>query len=308
MSVTAASRPSSKPQRLAASFMSGAVFNLRAMFVAMSFGGAAAGCASAPSPLQPAQFGSVGVPNRGVLTGALELPASGAGYVRYRTRGQHHFGVPRLVRALERAAAGVQALAPGEPLVIGDLSARDGGRISGHNSHRTGRDVDLLYFATTPGGVPVRSPGFIPFEADGLAYDRVRSNFVRFDVDRVWLLIRGLLTDPEISVQFLFMSRPLETQVIDYAIARGEPLPLVYHAAATLTQPTDSLPHDDHLHVRVACTPEELLTGCSGGGPWWEWFPKLPPPPELHELEYLAIGSEDPLIEAPLPDTASASR
>ena len=32
-------------------------------------------------------------------------------------------------------------------------------------------------------------------------------------------------------------------------------------------QPGDSLPHDDHFHLRVACSPEEAQAGCSGGGP-----------------------------------------
>jgi hypothetical protein len=40
----------------------------------------ALGCARAPSPLAPQFGGSIGMPHRGVLTSAVELPAEGEGY------------------------------------------------------------------------------------------------------------------------------------------------------------------------------------------------------------------------------------
>ena len=53
--------------------------------------------------------------------------------------------------------------------MIGDLSGPSGGKIPGHRSHRSGRDADLLYFALTPAGEAVESPGFVRYGADGLA-------------------------------------------------------------------------------------------------------------------------------------------
>ena len=41
-----------------------------------------------------------------------------------------------------------------------------------------------------------------------------------------------------------------------------------------LAQPGDSAPHDDHFHVRVACTPAERVLGCQDGGPLWPWLDK----------------------------------
>ena len=137
------------------------------------------GCFSTPTPLAPGLHGSVGVPNRGVLTEAEELPVRGAGFVRYRPQGTHYFARPRLVHALQAAAATVLQQAPGgAPLYIGDLSAKTGGRIPGHDSHRSGRDVDLLFLVTTPSGAPVRSPGFVKFEGDGLASAAVKAEIV----------------------------------------------------------------------------------------------------------------------------------
>jgi penicillin-insensitive murein DD-endopeptidase len=264
-----------------------------------------AGCFSAPTPLAPGLAGSVGMPNHGVQTGAVELPSRGKGYQRYRPHGHNHWGRPRLVRALERIAAEIDAELPGSTLVIGDLAARDGGKIPGHASHRSGRDVDLLFYTSTPSGAPLPSPGFVRHEADGLAVVPESRDYVRLDVEREWLLVKKLLGDAELGVQFLFISRPLEALLVDYARARGEPLELIYRAQTVMLQPGDSLPHDDHLHVRIACSPEEIQAGCSGGGPYWEWLPPVPKSLELDEAQLEAIATDDPLDEAEAAPLAS---
>ena len=254
------------------------------------------GCFNTPTPLAPALHGTVGVPNRGVLTEAEELPASGSGFVRYRPQSSHYFGRPRLVHALEGAAAQVAREYPGgAPLAIGDLSARTGGRIPGHDSHRSGRDVDLLFFVTTPAGVPVPSPGFVRFESDGLAALPDSKDYVRFDVDREWWLLRSLLTSPDIDVQFMFVCTELEALLIDHARALGERPELIWRAETVMLQPSDSLRHDDHVHLRIACAPEEGVTGCSGGGPRWEWLAPYPAPASLSAADWAEIGREDPL-------------
>jgi penicillin-insensitive murein endopeptidase len=92
----------------------------------------------------------------------------------------------------------------------------------------------------------------------------------------------------------LFVSRDLEALLVDYARARGETPQLVWHAETMLLQPGDSAPHDDHFHVRLACTPAEAVTGCEGGGPQWEWLPSLPVLPSWTPEDLLAIGRDDP--------------
>jgi penicillin-insensitive murein DD-endopeptidase len=256
------------------------------------------GCFSAPSPLAPGLVGSVGMPNSGVQTGALELPTSGKGFERYRPVGRNHWGRPRLVQALSRIAAEVEEELPGGTLVIGDLGAKTGGQIPGHASHRSGRDVDLLFYALTPGGAPIASPGFVRFEADGLALVPDTGDYIRLDVAREWLLVKKLVTAPELGVQFLFVSRPIEALLTTYALARDEPLELVHHAQTVMLQPGDSLPHDDHLHLRIACSPEESQAGCSGGGPYWEWLPPLLPSQSESQALLDEIAADEPL--APL--------
>jgi penicillin-insensitive murein endopeptidase len=260
--------------------------------------GLSLGCSYTPTPLAPSLFGTVGSPAHGVLTSGLELPQQGPGYRWYTSTG-HHFGVPRLVNAVAKAAAAVDEERPGgAPLLVGDLSKRFGGRIAGHRTHRSGRDVDLLFYAETPGGASVRSPGFVQFGPDGLAFipaDRGGPKFVRLDVAREWLLIKTLLTDPDANVQWMFISSPLEALITEYARARGEELALVWHAESVMQQPADSLPHDDHLHLRTACTPEEMVVGCEGGGPYWPWLPPLLEPANDETDEALVLSLVVPM-------------
>ncbi len=257
--------------------------------------GVPSGCLSAPSPPAPGLSGSVGMPNLGVQTGAAELPRAGKGFVRYRPKGKNHWGRPRLVNALVRIAAEIEDELPGAVLVIGDLGAEAGGKIPGHASHRSGRDVDLLFYALTPAGAPLPSPGFIRYEGDGLALEPSSGDYLRLDVERQWLLIKKLVTAPEIGVQFMFISKPVEASLMAYARARGEPLELQDRAQTMMLQPGDSLPHDDHLHLRIACSPEEAQAGCSGGGPYWEWLPPLPASPAQSAALLDEIARDEPV-------------
>jgi len=243
------------------------------------------GCFGSPSPLAPGLRGPVGLPYHGVLTESAELPTAGAGFARYRPYGTRNYGTRGLVGAIERAAAEVDRQAPnGKRLLVGDLSARYGGKISGHASHRSGRDVDLLYYATTLGGVPVTSPGFIHFDTDGLARTQT-GEYLQLDVRRQWLLIRAFLTDPEVDVLWIFTSRDVEAFVTEYARSIGESTELLARAIRVMHQPRDSANHDDHLHIRVACTMLERSAGCEAGGPAWPW---------LHELD---MASYTPTLE-----------
>lgn len=270
----------------------------------LAFG--ANGCLGTPTPLAPNLHGSVGVPHHGVQTDSVELPIRGPGFVRFRPLGQYYSGNPRLVAAIQAAAATVAERLPGgAPLTIGDLSARRGGRIPGHNSHRTGRDVDLLWYVTTPAGAPVPSPGFIRVQSDGLAEIYESKQFLRLDVAREWLLVKTLLQSHAVAVQFMFVSHDVESLLIEYARARGEPLDLVWHAETVMLEPSDSAPHDDHLHLRIACSPEEAVNGCEGGGPYWEWLPELPALGPIDSQTLAQIANDDPLL--PTTETAAGA-
>ena len=258
------------------------------------------GCLGSPSPLAPALRGSIGVPHQGVVTGAASLKKRGEGYRLLRNNGVR-WGNPRLVSAIEHAAAAVVRERPaGSPLMVGDLSEQFGGEASGHRSHRTGRDADLLLYALTPGGVSVRSPGFVKFGPDGLSNTSDGKSFLRLDIERQWFLVRALITAPDANVQWLFVARWIEALIVEYARARGEDPELVWHAESALLQPGDSAAHDDHIHLRIACTPDEAIAGCLGGGPYWPWFaqpPQLAPARDA-ELAEAIVGDLQGLLAA----------
>ncbi|MBW2457104.1 MAG: penicillin-insensitive murein endopeptidase [Deltaproteobacteria bacterium] len=262
-------------------------------------------CFDAPTPLAPTIRGSVGVPHHGTLTDAKALPRQGPGFVRFRGDAIR-WGNPRLVEAIMAAAAEVEQARPGgAPLVIADLSAKRGGKIPRHRSHRNGRDLDLLFYVVTPNGRSVRNPGFIHFGHDGLAEaDRRAGTFLRLDVDRTWLLVKALTSNQGAQVQWLFVARWLEALLIEHARARGEDDELVWHAQNLLRQPGDSSAHDDHIHMRIACAPAELASGCRGGGYYWPWFPPVQPV-GLNDDELLAaLFDDEPPAKPPKPVVA----
>jgi len=252
---------------------------------------ATAACFGTPTPLAPGLAGSVGWPHHGVQTDAVELPASGVGFSRYRSQGGHHWGQPELVLGILAAAERVHSECPGgPPLVVGDLSARYGGKIARHHSHRTGRDVDLLWYLATPAGEPVVSSSFVRLDGQRPAWLPRRGPVV-LDSAREWALIKALLSSPYLEVQWLYASSSVEASVLAHARAIGDDPELIERAADALLEPADSLPHDDHLHLRIACSPQRSVAGCEGGGPAWSW---LSAPPELvpgsDELEWLGEG------------------
>ena len=230
------------------------------------------GCARAPSPLCPAWHGSIGSPNRGVLASGVQVSRNAEG-LRWLRDNDRHWGLPRFTGAIERAAASVAHERPGARLTVGDLSTpTGGGPLSPHFSHRSGVDADLLFYMTTLQGAPVDSPGFIHVGADGLAQDEGHGRWLRFDVEREWLLVKALLEDPQARIQWVFVSEVVEAMLLDWAIARGESPEIIGRAQSVMLQPNPGGVHDDHIHVRTSCSLEERVAGCETIGPQRPWL------------------------------------
>ena len=56
-------------------------------------------------------------------------------------------------------------------MLVGDLSSEQGGKLSGHTSHQSGRDADVGFYATDARGRAVELDHFVAFAADGRAKD-----------------------------------------------------------------------------------------------------------------------------------------
>ena len=92
------------------------------------------------------------------------------------------------------------------------------------------------------------------FGADGLARDEAHGRWLRFDVEREWLLVRALLEDPEARIQWIFVSDVVQAMLLEWALARGDSAETIQRAQTVMLQPNPGGVHDDHLHVRTTCS------------------------------------------------------
>jgi len=226
---------------------------------------------------------SYGAPNRGHLVGGVELPKRGPGYVLLRPTDRTRFGLPALVSLVQRAAADVAARHPGAaPLRVADLSSPRGGKHSRHASHRTGRDVDLLFYVTDASGRPAGNGGWPSIDrfglvhirgagADGDAASSAAGAPRFFDTARNWSLVRALLSDPEVPLRWIFCSRGIKARLLRFAASHERDADLLARAATILHQPSRGRPHDDHFHVRIACNAQQRSGGCRDYGDPWVW-------------------------------------
>jgi len=207
-----------------------------------------------------ARAASVGRPSHGALLGGVRLTADA--FLRVLPRQAQRcldWGTPRLVAAIKRAAHAVaRALPDFVPLAVGDLSRARGGPIRPYSrSHQSGRDADLAFFQLDRSGKPVAAEELVRFDSSlsGATQDGARR---LLDVARTWRLVRALLADPGIDVRWLFVSEPVRAALLAEAHREGAPQPLLSRAAEVLHQPSDARAHDDHLHLRIACRPDEI--------------------------------------------------
>ena len=255
---------------------------------------------------------SMGTFNHGHLRRGRRLFPQGDGYVipqLWQERGAN-FGTDELVSAIRRAAKRVSKEFPGGVLGVADLSLPGGGDSQLHRSHENGHDADLIWFALDDDGKPtppvdcmprygVGLRALPPHETPGVMFSEFTPR--KFDVRRNWALIRALLQDPEIEVQYLFINNRLRNAVLDYARNHKEDEELLDRAESILRQPGDSLPHDDHLHVRIYCSPTDRGLGCRDNGPLRSWrkrYKYMPPSPSRPAPLFARAGSSRYLTPA----------
>lgn len=207
---------------------------------------------------------SVGRPSHGRIKNASALPLIGAGFRMLRQDGGRNFGTADLIEGLQEVAATLAAADPDiPPLTIGDISAKNGGGLRSHRSHQSGRDVDIVFYWTDRLGRPVTADAFVRFDLKGRSRDHRPP--VLFDAARNWALIKALLTNRRFGdrVLYLFISRHLKDLMVQHARAVGESAALVERAARVMSRSGRGVRrHDNHVHLRVACSPADKSAGC----------------------------------------------
>ncbi len=168
-------------------------------------------------------------------------------------------------------AKAVRTKHPDSPLIpVGELSSKFGGKISQHNSHQNGLDVDLWYIQN-----PWLAGDRFPECSRGIRYESKDPNtgqwFLRgeFPLNWNWTLMAELAKRPEVKVIFVgglirdgLLQYARETGVDSREYKRTErklhavkcKIPARYHKGySTDSYKNNYCPHDEHLHVRFHC-------------------------------------------------------
>jgi murein endopeptidase len=156
----------------------------------------------------------------------------------------HSYGSTHAIQVLQRglAAFRLKARFDGE-ILLWDMSQRRGGRFGPHQSHRSGRDVDI--------GLPVKR-GYSPDSPKALEV---------VDWQATWSLVKSFIDTGE--VRYIFLSRAGQSEL--YKIARSEGLTseqldeLIQYPRTTKYGIIRHSPgHNSHLHVRFSCGQDEV--------------------------------------------------
>jgi penicillin-insensitive murein endopeptidase len=155
-------------------------------------------------------------------------------------------------------------------LTVNDISLEKGGPIAQHGSHESGRDADILYYVLDAHGAPLPSVG-VPIEPDGTGVDyNVLSDgtddiHLRLDAPRTWRFVVELMGRLGDELQRIFMVEHVRGMLLAQAAREHTAKALVARFEDLTCQPPT--PHDDHMHVRVYCSPEDLGHGCLDTAP-----------------------------------------
>jgi penicillin-insensitive murein DD-endopeptidase len=209
---------------------------------------------------------SIGGPSSGQVRAAVALPDEGPGFVHNKQRPyEARFGTIELVQTIMRAAALVDAALPGSVLVVNDLGLQEGGPIPHHGSHQAGRDADILFYSVDATGKPLPSVG-VPIDPKGQGVDfkdltdPSDDQPVALDVARTWRYAAALIEAAGDHLQRIFIVEHVRSMLLAEA-ARAQAYPAVVKRFEDLTcQP--EYPHDDHMHIRLYCTAEDMALGC----------------------------------------------
>ena len=165
--------------------------------------------------------------------------------------------------------------AAGVPLTVSDLSREGGGEISRHASHRSGRDVDVLFYLRRESGEPFVPAKAIPLDPDGRGTDYgdladpADDVPVELDAARTWSFVAALLADEPVAVQRIFVVEHLRRRLLAEARRVDAPAAVIQRFSEVTCQP--GFPHDDHMHIRVFCSAEDIAAGCVDAPPIYPW-------------------------------------
>jgi murein endopeptidase len=196
---------------------------------------------------------SAGAPWDGELHDPAQL-AEGDGYVIRRP--YRAFGTRSTVDFVQRAVTDMRAQFPEtHVLAVGDISAKDGGKITEHHSHQSGRDVDIgLVYKTKPENFP---------------HDFVAATDDNLDCEATYALVNEFAetAKEDGGAQVIFLDFNVQGMLFRWAKEHGEGTDVLEHlfqfphrgASGALVRHEPN--HNNHIHVRFRCPKGD--TACS---------------------------------------------
>lgn len=185
---------------------------------------------------------SIGFPSGGSLAGAVPM-VEGKGRrilaIPWKT-----WGTASTIALLDRVLDRWSARGDVQPILVGNISNRTGGKLEPHSTHQSGRDVDL--------GYPQKL-------AAGAELNWQEMNERNLDAAETWELLK-MLVDTR-AVEEIYIDRTLQKLLYDYAVesgvvkksslARWMEYPRPTGQSGTVIKHVPG--HTDHLHVRFVC-------------------------------------------------------
>jgi murein endopeptidase len=173
---------------------------------------------------------SIGFPDAGRIINGVQFPRDPRWTI---VEPGKTFATQETVDYLKAALEEVHARFPDtEPLRVNHMSSKEGGWLRPHQSHQSGRDVDLAFYYKA--GVNQRA--------------RAREQVI--DPARNWALVRALVTQTD--VQLILVDRRIQKVIYDHALSIGEDRAwvesLFNDGRRSIVQ--HARRHRDHFHVR----------------------------------------------------------
>lgn len=188
---------------------------------------------------------SIGFPSSGSLEGGV--PMLGGPGRELKAIPWKSWATASTVATLDRILRQWAARGSSQPVLVGNMSAREGGRLEPHSTHQSGRDVDLGYPQKLPKGEELN---WREMTADNL------------DAEATWALLRLLRESGKVEV--VFIDRKIQKLLYDHAVKQGmSKARLRRWMEHPRSGPVSSAfiqhvaGHSDHLHVRFHCTANE---------------------------------------------------
>lgn len=189
---------------------------------------------------------SIGVPSNGKLKNGVPM-VDGPGRVM-KMIGWKSFATANTVAVLDKVLRRWADTGHRQPVIVGNMSSRNGGKLSPHSTHQSGRDVDLGYPQVLPAG-------------EELNWRVMNSR--NLDAKETWALLSMLVQTGQIEVIYIdreiqkllheyavkqnLMSKAALKRWMEYPAPTGSGSPVIQHVKG----------HADHMHARFKCQAHE---------------------------------------------------